>query len=246
MKNLALALFAIIVTFSYRSDASFESMEDWCVDRMITWAPPGRPTLEAAKETNDETLVRFHAIARDAMEVAYDPSEEPLFPGSYGRSKTLALMLAIADSESGFRKDVDLGIGSNSKGDSGASWCLMQVKTSRTDDPHPTRIYLRGGIIGYSHRSSEGFSGQDLVLDRKACFRVGLHIIRLSFNVCSNLPILERLAAYTSGSCGFGRDASKNRVSKAVQWFTQAAPPSDDSPLIGYLGDTVSSASTIY
>jgi len=218
------------------------SLEDWCVTQMSEWAPPGKSFFKNAKETEEEGTARYRSIARDAISVAYDPAEAPLFPGPYGRAKTLATMLGIADSESGFRKDVDTGSGSQAKGDSGASWCLMQVQLGvAVNGKSPNRVVLKGGVYEFAYDGVSGFGGEDLVRNRKACFRVALHIMRDSFRQCADLPVDERLAIYTSGNHDSGRAASKIRVGKAIRWLAAIAPPLEDSAVMSKMASGIPS-----
>ena len=239
MKKFMLSAFtlALVVLVSRDSLAGVPApLEDWCVNQMSAWAPPGKSLYADAKETVDDGMARYRQIARDAITVAYDPLEAPLFPGPYGRAKTLAVMLGIADSESGFRKDVDSGKGAYAKGDNGKSWCLMQVRLGTAiNGKTPNRVAIKGGVYEFVYDGVSGFGGEDLVKDRKACFRVALHIMRDSFNKCSDLPVDERLSIYTSGSHDSGRVASKIRVGKAIKWLAAVAPPTEDSSVLAQL-----------
>jgi hypothetical protein len=241
-KIVALAVLSLLFTFFGSSDSFADSekapsLENWCVDRMVIWSPPGKSQFENAKETEEEGKDRYMEIARDAISVAYDPSEAPLFPGPYGRAKTLAAMLGVVHSESGFRRDVDLGKGAASKGDGGRSWCLMQVQLGKAvDGKTPLRVALKGDGVEYVWNGKGGFGGEDLIADRKTCLRVGLHIMRVSFNSCGSLPVPERLSVYTSGNCTDGRAASKVRMDKAIRWLAAVAPPLDDTSELSALG----------
>jgi len=248
MKKLILSALtlALAILVSQDSLAGIPApLEDWCVSQMSAWAPPGKSMYADAKETVDEGTLRYRQIAKDAISVAYDPAEAPLFPGPYGRAKTLATMLGIADSESGFRKDVDFGKGAYAKGDSGKSWCLMQVRLgTAVNGKTPNRVALKGGVYEFVYDGVSGFGGEDLVKDRKACFRVALHIMRDSFNQCSDLPVDERLSIYTSGSHDNGRAASKIRVGKAIKWLAAVAPPMEDTSVLSQLSGGVSAISS--
>ncbi len=236
--KIALAiLVASLATWTHTSLASAPlSLESWVTARMSVWSPPGRTTYKEAVETEDEGKARYAEIARDAIHVVYDPSEPPVFPGEYGRAKTLATLLAVALAESGFRKDVDLGIGSYAKGDGGRSWCLMQIQLGKAvDGKTPMNIALKGDGIEYVHDKSRGWGGEDLVADRRACLRTGLHVIRVSFNSCSGLPFDERLSTYTSGNCTDGRAASRTRMAKATGWLAESAPPMKDADVLSQM-----------
>jgi len=231
----------VAITSTYSSNARAGSPADeaavnWAVTRMVSWSPPGKSYYVNAKETESDGRERYAAIAKDAISVAFDPDEAPLFAGPRGRYKTLAIMLSVADSESGFRKDVDFGIGKESKGDGGRSWCMAQVQLGKAvGGKTKTRVVLDRDGLRFVWDGT-GYGGEDLVSDRKKCFRVGLHIMRMSFNTCSSLPLESRLSMYASGSCGSGRDASANRVRKAVKWLSASAPPTDDADLMLILG----------
>src|SRR5262249_52953536 len=99
----------------------------WAVALMISWAPPGKSKIKDAIETAEDGRARYAEIAKAAAGVAYDPNTKPLFGGARGRASTLALMLSVAYHESGYRKDVDLGLGKLARG-SGTDSCLLQIR----------------------------------------------------------------------------------------------------------------------
>ena len=234
---LAVSFLAASFSYAPHAMASHQASKDevvkWVVSQMSEWSPPGKSLFPDAKESVEEATARYGLIADDAAHVAFDPAEPPLFKGPNGRYKTLALLLAVADSESGFRKDVDVGKGNYSKGDSGQSWCLEQVRLGvATKGKTHTRISLvDGGGIKYVYDGT-GYGGEDLVSDRKKCFRVALHIMRVSFDTCSGLDVEKRLSLYASGSCSLGWEASSRRIKKAVKWLSISPPPSDDESAV--------------
>jgi hypothetical protein len=170
----------------------------YLVAAMATWVP-----LHAHPEPNEDTAKRYDAIAHDAIEIAYDESEAPLFPGPNGRVQTALLMLATASLESSFRKGVDDG---TRLGDHGRSFCLMQVRVG-------------DGV------TMDGFSGYDLITDRTKCFRAGLHILRGSFAACHRLELMDRMSAYATGRCTPGEEHSRLRVGRALDWWGTHEPP---------------------
>ena len=245
MKKFVVFIFTITMTL-LGSRSLFAnntvSMEDWSSAQMASWSPPGKSLYKDALETEEAGKTRYRSIARDAISVVYDPTEAPLFPGPYGRAKTLAVMLSVAHAESGFRKDVDTGKGPSSKGDGGRSWCLMQVQLGKAINGKTSiRINLKGDTVEYVYDRVSGWGGEDLISDRKACFRIGLHIMRHSFNSCKSVPLEDRLTAYTSGNCTGGRKSSRARIKKAVRWLASIAPPMTDDSVIssmtpGFIG----------
>lgn len=157
----------------------------WLVSVMMVWVP----APESARD-------RYEAYARDAAMVAMDPVEAPLFRGESGRVQTALLLLSIASLEGYYRDDVDRG---EVRGDGGNSWCLMQVNTGGE------RVVMRGPLYGYAKASAhDGWSGRDLVQDRRKCFRAALHIARESFKVCGNLSL------YATGKCYRGGEPAGN------------------------------------
>jgi hypothetical protein len=178
---------------------------------------PGDPETEGDRED------RYASIARDALTVAYDPDEEPLFGGPTARAETAAALLAVASLESGFRRDVDRGEGRQR----GPAWCLMQIELGSRgrNGKTPLRVVLDEGGYRLSRDASEGLGGEDLTRDRQSCFRVGLRLARRSLNACRSSPLFDRLAAYTSGSCDRGKAASRARLRRARAWVARSKPP---------------------
>ncbi|HEY8094508.1 MAG TPA: hypothetical protein VIE65_00245 [Methylobacter sp.] len=218
------------------------SMHQWVVERMIAWMPPGKSMIADAKETPEEGKARYESIADDLISVAFDPQEKPVFTGSYGRTKTLAVLLSLAFFESGFRKDVDTGTGPLSKGDSGQSWCLMQVmlgKPERSSGNTKTHIVIDNPHFRFVDSKNEGFGGLDLIRNRKACFRVGLHLVRNSFDNSASFPLYDRLSIYASGKLLRNLSVSKHRIQKAQTWLSQEAPPLKDDEVMDLLHPNV-------
>lgn len=231
-----LLCFAVIMVISLNAVADIKDIEygdvvSWASKKITVWSPPGRTFYPDALETSEEALSRYRSIANDALSVAFDPQEAPLFKGPYGRMRTAALILAVARSESGFRKDVDFGLGPHSKGDGGQSWCLMQVKLGMAVKGR-TKLRLSMQKEGVKYNTDDSsWGGEDLISDRQKCFRAGLHIMRNSFLFCAHLPVEERLSSYTSGSCDNGKDSSKVRVGSAMRWLSVSPPPASDQTL---------------
>lgn len=180
----------------------------WLLTAMLNWTDV--PEVQQLNESP-----RLIDIAHDAVMTSFDPAEPPLFKGELGRIKTATLLLAIASYESGFRADVDSG---DVRGDSGDSWCLMQVKL-----PGKWKVVLKGDVYGYS--TKEGWSGKDLVEDRKKCFRAALHMARESLRICKNLSV------YTSGKCLRNEPAATFRMRRAMSWMNES-PFSGEDELI--------------
>jgi hypothetical protein len=210
----------------------------WIVAFMTAHAPPGRPIFyPTAQETKEETVERYNAIATDIAAVVYDPNEQPLFKGDYGRSKAISIMQGIAFFESGFRKDVDTGVGKAARGDGGKSVCLMQIEvgTGRTAKYNMSK--QRFAIPSDpKNEVEEGFTASELLSDRQKCLRVALHLIRQSFKSCGNLPLDQYLNVYTSGHCDEGIAESHLRMMTGVHWFEHHQPTFTDNEAMIALG----------
>jgi hypothetical protein len=223
---------------------SVPSVHSWVVDRMVSWSPPGRSFIQEAKETPEEGKARYGEIAEAILSVAYDPSEPPLFGGRNGRARTAAVLLSVARMESGFRRDVDLNLGKLARGDGGRSWCLMQVQLgSPMNGKTKTRILFEGDGVSFTSDPGLGFGGEDLIADRRVCVRTGLRMMRRSFSACSRLNVLDKLSAYTTGSCQSGQRESRARVRLAIDWVSQDAPPMSDSEVLAQLFPVAPSSS---
>lgn len=224
MKNVLVTLgFLFVTLFSSvlcADELGITKMNNWAYKQIVKWSPPGKSHY--TKETQSDAEKRYSEIASDAVAVVYDPNEPSLFKGENGRARTLALLLSVASSESDFRSDVDTGVGRHSKGDGGKSWCLMQVQLSKAgkDGKTSTRVLLDpDGGFRFSYDPKEGLGGEDLVKDRKMCFRVALRMMKRSFETCVNNPESEKLAAYTAGNCEKGKNSSRRKYNRAASIF---------------------------
>jgi hypothetical protein len=179
-----------------------DSLVAYLVAAMIGWVPL---QAHAPSESSDAAQARYESIARDAASVAFDEAEAPLFSGPEGRTQTALLMLSVASYESGYEQRVDDGV---RLGDHGHSFCLMQLRVGRGT-------------------TREGWTGPDLISDRKRCFRAALHVLRTSFGVCHALPVDDRLSAYATGHCFADAAISRSRVSRARSWRASHAPPKE-------------------
>lgn len=201
------------------------SIVTWALAFMVTHSPIAKHT----DETADEVQARYESIAKDLTSVVFDPQEAPVYSGPKGRIQTVALMESIALFESGFRKDVDQGVGPKSRGDHGRSVCLMQIQVG--EGKTPDYNIVKGRIALPSDPANEvisGYTSQELLADRSKCFRTALHFIRQSFTACSSLPVANRLAVYASGSCDRGYDQSQQRILTGQKWFYGHVPSFTD------------------
>lgn len=193
----------------------------WILAFMTVVAPPGRKTFYTeAQETQAEAQDRYNTIAKDIVEVVYDPQTKVLFGGANGRSRTASVILSIMLHESGFMKNVDYGVGKYAKGDQGKSWCLMQLNIGEGRTVSWNTKHDRPPRWGDDPTDiSEGYTGPELIADRQLCIREGLKVLRLSFSACRGLPLDQRLRVYGSGTCEKGSSGSAARMNTAIRWF---------------------------
>jgi hypothetical protein len=236
---IIIAFFMLCASNSYAQENSKDvtSLHQWVLNRMLSWNPPGRSLIRDAKESGDDGKRRYEEISDAIISVVYDPKEPPIFSGKYGRARTLALVLSVAYFESGFRKDVDLGVGSLARGDNGQSWCMMQIMLGRpgASGNTKTRISLKDNSYKLTSNPNEGWGGNELVSDREKCFRIGINLIRKSFRSCPQLPIEDRLSVYGAGQCILNMQPSRVRVKKAQDWLKTDVPPLTDKEVMDVL-----------
>lgn len=165
---------------------------------VVTALSPQDPTA-VNQEDPEARSARMSSIAQDIAEVVFDESEDPLFSGYRGREKSAIFVATWAAHESNhFEKSVDVG---TKRGDNGSSWCLMQRHIGRGKTP-------------------EGWSGKDLVNDRKKCILSGYRVMKYSWRTCRG-PELARGAMYISGRCNWAVGQSVTRSQHALRLFKE-------------------------
>lgn len=199
----------------------------WILSFMVATAEPGRTTFYAeAQETQAEALERYNSIASDLVEVVYDPATEPLFKGPQGRSRTVTVLLAVMLFESGFMKNVDTGKGKFARGDNGKSWCLLQQNVGVGRTAKWNTRHDRSPRFGDNPADIvEGFSGPEMIADRKKCITAGLRGLRVSFASCPGIPLDQKLRVYGSGSCKPGEEINKGsalRMNSALKFWDRS------------------------
>ena len=203
------------------STPAWDTARTWITAFMIKNAPPGRPTyFEQARESKDEALERYNEIADAIIEAVYDPNQKAMFSGPTGRSRTASLLLGIMLWETGFRRDVDYGLGKYGRGDHGKSWCLMQIQIGDGKTQSWNTKVGRAAKPGDDPDDIQvGHSGPELISNRSLCIAEGMRIVRTSFGSCRTQPLEYRLSAYASGSCDKGQEKSRQRVGTGMSWF---------------------------
>lgn len=183
--------------------ADINTMTGWLLSIMVSMTPADKVDSSESPAVRAE---RLESIARDIVTVVYDPNEKPAFPGPDGRELSAVFVATTAAYESGyFSAKVDKGL---SRGDGGGSWCMMQIN-------------VRNG------KTSEGWTGKDLVKDRKKCVTVGYRIMKSSMKMCSSSP-RSSLAAYISGRCDWAVKEARVRYDSAMRNYR-------NNPLDAYL-----------
>lgn len=195
----------------------------WMVDFMSKGAPPGRKTFYVdAQESKEEALERYRGIANAIIDVVYDPETPPLFRGPNGRARTVTVILAVMLFESGFGRHVDFGIGKYGRGDGGKSWCLLQINIGQGRTPSWNTKTKRFPQTGDDPKDiALGYTGPELVGDRRLCVGEALKAMRASFSSCKgmNLPLDQKLRVYGSGSCDKAEKPSRVRMRAAIKFW---------------------------
>jgi hypothetical protein len=205
----------------------------WLLTFMVAVAPVDRKQYYPdAMETKEDAEARYNSIASDITAVVWSTENPPLFAGDDGRAKTAAVVMSIMTHESGFRRDVDYGLGRAGRGDSGNSWCLMQVKTGNGRTATWNRVKHRFAMWNDPpDELVQGWTGPELVADRKKCITAGYRIMSASFSACRGLPVSGWLRVYASGSCEAGAPESEHRMNMGINWFNNHRPPFTDAEI---------------
>lgn len=182
----------------------------WIYALMLLMAPPEKRVSITSKETLEQMKARYMATAIDMASVVV--SEKPLFSHKNGYIDTAALILGVSFMESNFRHDVDIGKcwkGSCDEWQGKAtSFCLMQIH------------------IGEG-KTEEGWDKNDLIADRKKCFRAGLNLIRKSIGACGYLSGGDKLSGYTNGTCQENDKKGRARWDFSFRLHSRVKPPEE-------------------
>lgn len=182
-------------------------MTAWIFSLLVYLAAPEKmaalPAFPGWAETAEQRTARYQAIARDIAAVTKNPHDA-------------AALVAVSYMESAWAPDVDKGpcyrpTPKSPRCDGGASVSAYQIR------------------IG-SGTTVEGWTKDDLQQDRLKATMVALRMIRQSVAACSKYGPDALLAAYTSGSCGSGRAASKARMELARRLLSRFPPPASPKP----------------
>jgi hypothetical protein len=208
----------------------------WILGMMVTVVNPHRTgeTIPEARESFAQADERYANIANDIVEASYREDVKPVFAGPYGRAKTAMLVASIFYMESGFRRDVDLGIGRARTrraglNDFGRSWCMGQINLGRN-----AAASALAGEEKSASVTAEGWSGPDLLADRQKCVIATIGLLRSSFGSCAHLPSSQRLAAYAAGTCDSvpGQMASTHRHAVFRKWVDKDRPSVKDAEIL--------------
>ena len=175
------------------------------------------PINQHVGEDPAETYARYMAHAENIADVALDPTEKPLFGGENGRIKTALVIASIETFESWIKKGPIHGDchehpdrRCRKSTDVPHSFCHMQIQ------PGPTGIILDSETYRFAKPGEKGYTGADLDQDAKLCNRIGLHMVRESFQARGDLSI------YTGEEKG-GIKAF-HRLYRAQSWYKSNPP----------------------
>lgn len=188
-------------------------------------------------EPREEALKRREVIATAIATVALDESEKPLFSGPQGRLMTAVFLDSIASYEGMYHRLVHSGVW---KGD-----CPPKVQADGTTRPCTIAESTAEGHswcdaqlnIG-NGKTTEGWTGKDLIATPDKCFRAALHVLHASVKECSAAPYNfswtkdgpDLFGGYTSGKCFRGNEAARHRWNRAEMWFSLASPQLKEGP----------------
>lgn len=150
--------------------------------------------LPQAKETVEQRTERYEQISATLAEVLETEERLP-FGGDRRLAHSGALALSLWYMESGFRRDVDLGLGKEARG-GGMDSCLAQIR------------------LGKNETTPEGWTWQEVVSDRKKCFTSAIRMIRRSMTACRGQALEHRLSAYAAGVC----DSKSGHQKSLARW----------------------------
>lgn len=203
----------------------------WLLLAMSIWAPPPKYPVG---ETKEQHALRREQIAHDFYDVAAEPLERPLFAGPRGRLLTAAFMLNwIVEESGGYHLFVDNG---KWRGDSkdntfnGTSWCLGQHNIGGGRTPSWNIKHYRVALPTDPPEEVEiGYTGPELVKNRKKCARATLRAFHHSVQECKKHNIQstttidpDTFSVYASGKCQ-RMEVTKLRYSRFLS-FVKAHP----------------------
>lgn len=184
----------------------------WLTSMMLSWIPAYVTDNANAVETRDEMKDRFTEIADDVYDVVKEDGN--IFYGNHADIRSMWAILGTSHHETRWAKEVDVWTHEDTHVIKDGAWCLMQIQLGKK------KIYLDGENKDYIVDSNivtlEGWSGRDLVADRKKCLKVGYRMIKQSFGACRNKPMSLWMAAYASGSCDRGHVRSRELMSEIL------------------------------
>lgn len=220
------------------AQAKVEAVENWVKDFLVTHAPPGRKLwYPNAQETEEEGAARYDSVATDIVLSGFSPNTKtPFMQRDSGRSRLVAVWLGVMLHESGFMRNVDFNLGKYGRGDEGKSWCLMQLRigTGRTQ-PWNVAKNRRPYWGDPPEEIKLGYTGSELIADRKLCLQEGHKLVWASFKSCEDRPLEDRLTSYAVGFCEEPKDDPKKlklwkdgliksqiRMKSGVNWYERS------------------------
>jgi len=89
-------------------------------------------------------------------------------------------------------------------------------------------------------QTAQGWTGPELLADRRKCVRATIEAVRTSFGACGSLPFGQRLAAYAAGTCESqeGRQKSEQRLRLFTRWNGRGRPAVTDEQVLNEQKET--------
>jgi hypothetical protein len=215
---------------------SHEIVTAWIFSLMTALSPPDKNRVSYAQESLEDATARYQDIAESIVRNVYDPNIKPAFGGSKGRLQTALLLTMTFNWESGFRRDVDMGLARGitaKKGlnDFGRSWCMGQINLGRMSkiDPENPNESIENSV----KTTPEGWTGRDLVEDHDKCVITTIRMLRSSLGDCKERPLEERLVTYITGKCDSEEGAALSRTRMSAVFARGAKMPNvNDSSVL--------------
>lgn len=181
-------------------------MAAWIFTLMVALLSPAKaaalPAFPGFAETAEERTVRYHAIAEAIAAATKDTRE-------------MAVLVAIAYTESAFSRDADIGPcyrgpGWEGRCDAGRAVSVFQLHARGPDD------------------------AKLLFGDRTLAASRAIQLVRRSVASCAKTHGSDGgLRAYVSGSCERGGEASARKVRLARNLLREHPPPDQNKPQAG-------------
>jgi len=192
-----------------------QALVSWLVAAMLSWTP--------VQGDSPERLEQLDGVAKDIISVVYVDAERPLSKGPYARARTALLVASVASLESRFLPRIQRGECRKGECDDGHAVCFMQIHIGRGLE----LLENDARELSPALPDREVVTARDILASQRACFHVGLHMLRraLRFSGGSNIR------AYT-GEVGEQAPKSEERIDQARGYYSKHPAPVADADAV--------------